>query len=376
MTPRKIEDAEHTIVFRDERYFAAWPFSGGLWQFADGEIVAGFTRARADYGDPAQLSHHRVEAECGERVLMRSTDRGRAWPIETLQTMYTRPAFDRKVIAAKVSTAADSGYDPAADGYALFSGSGRPPAGKPAHVFTMVSTDRCRTWSDPARLPTWLPGADRYTRSFATGRPSYVVREDGAVLLFGSASRQLRRERWGDGAAPVVYASRDGGASWGFLAEIELTPAKPMGVTPYPVILDNGDMLLAVRRQYDGRNAFTQVYRSRDGGGTWGPLSRANDWGAPANLVQLPDTRLVCVYGYRQKPYGIRARVSEDRGATWGEELVLRDDGASWDLGYPRTLLLADGALLTVYYFNSDDDPIQQDGGVRHIVATRWRVEA
>ena len=372
MKQRRLEDAEHAIVFRDDTYFCAWPFSGGLWQFADGEIVAGFTRAKADYADPAQLNHHRIESECGEGVLMRSTDGGRTWSLDTLQTMYTRPAFDRKVIDAAVSTAADRGYDPTADGYALFSGFGQPPTGKPAHVFTRVSTDRCRTWSDPVRLPTWLPGADRTTWSFATGRPSYIVREDGMLLLFGSASRVIGAERWGGGAVPVVYASWDGGASWGFLSEIELSPPMPMGVTPYPLLLDNGDILCAVRRQYNGYNAFTQVYRSADGGGSWRLLSRANDWGAPANLVQLPDTRVVCVYGYRQKPWGIRARVSKDRGATWGREFVLRDDGGSWDLGYPRTLLLHDGALLTVYYFNGKDDPIQQDGGVRHIAATRW----
>jgi hypothetical protein len=79
------------------------------------------------------------------------------------------------------------------------------------------------------------------------------------------------------------------------------------------------------------------------------------------------------VYGYRRPPFGIRARVSADRGATWGEEIVLRDDGGSGDLGYPRTHLRDDGALVTAYYFNLAGDPIQQNGGVRHIAATIWR---
>jgi len=362
-------------VFRDNEYFAAWPFTGGLWQFADGEIVAGFTRAPADYNDPETLSHGRVEHDYGEHILVRSTDAGRTWPGSTLTTLYHRSDMDTKVAAASVGTTADRGHDPSADGYMLVAGHGNPSPENPGHAFAIVSSDRGRTWTDPVRLPTWLPGSDRYTWSFATGRPSYVVRADGMLLLFACASRTVQDKSWGIDAVPVVYASWNGGASWGFLAEIELTPMRPMGVTPYPVLLDNGEILVAVRRQYNGYNAFTQVYRSVDGGGTWTFLSRASDWGAPANLVQLPDTRLVCVYGYRQHPWGIRARVSEDRGATWGRELVLRDDGGSWDLGYPRTLVLPTGTLLTVYYFNCKNDSVQQDGGVRHIAATRWRID-
>ena len=53
---------------------------------------------------------------------------------------------------------------------------------------------------------------------------------------------------------------------------------------------------------------------------------------------------------------------------TWGEEIVLRDDGGSPDLGYPRTVQRPDGTIITVYYFN--DRP----GGEAYIAATLWRV--
>ena len=64
----------------------------------------------------------------------------------------------------------------------------------------------------------------------------------------------------------------------------------------------------------------------------------------------------------------MRYRVSDDGGATWGSELILRDDGGSWDLGYPRVVEVSPGRLATVYYMNRRDDPIQLNGGVRHIV--------
>ena len=49
---------------------------------------------------------------------------------------------------------------------------------------------------------------------------------------------------------------------------------------------------------------------------------------------------------------------------------MLRDDGGSWDLGYPRTVKLPGGQVMAAYYFNRADDPIQRDGGVRHIAGT------
>ena len=64
------------------------------------------------------------------------------------------------------------------------------------------------------------------------------------------------------------------------------------------------------------------------------------------------------------------ARLSADGGRTWERELVLRDDGGSHDLGYPRVVQLADGRVLAAYSSNCADDSIQYEGGVRHIAAT------
>jgi hypothetical protein len=51
---------------------------------------------------------------------------------------------------------------------------------------------------------------------------------------------------------------------------------------------------------------------------------------------------------------------------SWGNEIVLRDDGGCWDLGYPRTVQRADGKIVTVYYFNNAADQ------ERYIGATIW----
>jgi hypothetical protein len=145
---------------------------------------------------------------------------------------------------------------------------------------------------------------------------------------------------------------------------------------PRGYMLADGRMLCVLRSQRDPRGVmWTEIYSSDDGGRTWQFLSRVNDFGSPGSLVVKKDGRLVMVYGYRLAPQGIRAKVSEDGGKTWGPELIVRDDGGSWDLGYPNAWETDDGKIGTIYYFNSKDDPVQVNGGVRHIVRTIFSID-
>ena len=88
-----------------------------------------------------------------------------------------------------------------------------------------------------------------------------------------------------------------------------------------------------------------------------------------------PDGRVVAIYGYRLTPSGIRASVSEDGGKTWGPELIVRDDGGSWDLGYPNAWHVEGNRVGTLYYFNSKDDKVQANGGVRHIARSIFTID-
>tara|TARA_B100001964_G_C14038151_1_gene511402 strand:- start:70 stop:276 length:207 start_codon:yes stop_codon:yes gene_type:complete len=64
------------------------------------------------------------------------------------------------------------------------------------------------------------------------------------------------------------------------------------------------------------------------------------------------------------------ARLSEDDGARWGEEIVLRDDAGTSGLGYPRSVQRPDGKILTVYYYN--DPPQDNEITERYIGSTIW----
>lgn len=121
-----------------------------------------------------------------------------------------------------------------------------------------------------------------------------------------------------------------------------------------------------------GRNhCWIDLYRSQDNGASFAHLSTpVTDLGLSGNppaLLRLDDGRLCLSYGYRAEPYGMRAVISEDEGVTWSEPIHLRDDGGNHDLGYPRAVQRADGAVVTIYYFNDHAD------SERYLAATIWR---
>ncbi|MEH3105801.1 MAG: sialidase family protein [Sphingomonas fennica] len=369
--------AEHHIVYRNEDEFAAWPYYCGLWATADGSIVAGFKRVPTSYGRYADVDHTNLTRNMGEIVVIRSRDGGRTWDRNGIQ-----PIFDMRIKAEADlpgGKAADwSGLPPLdlKSRDTLIMGGGIPALFAPeARGWMRASTDGGRTW----RPHTLLPNYDFPSISLP-GTSMYSVRADG-VMLVGIHTNAPGAQ----GPRPIVYASPDG-VGWYYLGSIigeePKSPYYPGGTPfaaaphfyPRPVVLKDGRVLTALRYQRDARNViWTEVHESLDGGRTWSWLSRVNDWGAPGDLVPMADGRVVCVYGYRLAPQGIRYRVSEDQGRTWGTEMILRDDGGSWDVGYPRVIETAPGTLLATYYINLRNDRIDVNGGVRHIAATIFR---
>ena len=141
---------------------------------------------------------------------------------------------------------------------------------------------------------------------------------------------------------------------------------------PHAIQLKSGRILACIRAQKEG--LFTVYWCSSDDNGkTFGPMrplavpEGAFD-GSPPHLLERAEGELVLVYGRRIPPYGQRARISRDGGESWSKEIVLREDGENWDLGYPASVECADGSLFTVYYQRL------KETGNQAIQYTRWRI--
>src|SRR3954447_17080699 len=130
-------------------------------------------------------------------------------------------------------------------------------------------------------------------------------------------------------------------------------------IMPSTVRVSATSLVTAIRRK-DPPGSWLDAHASHDDGRSWEFLSaREPDTGEgnPPSLLRLGDGRLCLIYGVRARPFGIRARISEDRGKTWGGAIVLRDDGGSTDIGYPRSVVRPDGKIVSVYYFSDRKSP-------------------
>ena len=125
---------------------------------------------------------------------------------------------------------------------------------------------------------------------------------------------------------------------------------------PHAIQLQGGRIIVHIRVQGErspGNSVFT-IYQSvsDDNGYTFSaPVQLISDkGGSPAHLINHSSGTLISVYGYREKPYGIRAMFSLDGGESWDTDNVLLCDEPSGDLGYPASVELEGGDILTVFY--------------------------
>jgi hypothetical protein len=190
-----------------------------------------------------------------------------------------------------------------------------------------------------------------------------VQLSDGRLLYAGKAL-------WESDSRVGVCISEDDGRSWPWLAAI---PARDGDRHEHyhelhAVEAANGKLIVQIRNHNASRDRETLQSESMDGGITWSKPRPIGAWGLPSHLLRLNDDRLLMTYGYRREPLGNQARISEDHGESWSEPMVISRDGTSGDLGYPSTVQLADGDLLSAWYENmatSDKAMLRQ---------ARWRI--
>ena len=201
--------------------------------------------------------------------------------------------------------------------------------------WTMRSDDGGATFTSPARCPVSSPHGP-------------VAMRDGRLIYLGKLFQEGMDRPFGI----VSCAESRDGLHWDVLGEVPL----PENVTngqfhePHVIELNDGALLCLIRYHYP--NGGLGIYKSvsRDGGHTWSTPEDMDIHGSPPHLLRHSSGAIVLTYGWRHTPYGQRARISRDDGATWSDEIILRDDGPDGDLGYPCSVELPGGDILTVYY--------------------------
>jgi len=284
---------------------------------------------------------------------------------------------------------------------------GAPHIGVKGRLDWIRSEDSGRTWSRPG-------GTVIVDSKWDDRNPSLGQMADGTIVVgYAEASTYDEKGKWDTsaGSYDLFYAtSQDGGKTWSDKKKLYSGPI--INGSPFGRIIHDrhGTALMAI---YGGRNPsytgpeklegkardFSGIIRSRDNGRTWGDFSMVLAGHNEASLQLLPDGALIAVvrteggalsvtesnddgyrwspprkltkrgqhpadicllksgallvtYGNRLRPYGVGCVLSHDRGKTWDWEhrLMLAWDSQNTDCGYPSTVQLDDGAILTVYY--------------------------
>lgn len=350
--PPPLPGAEQVVIYRMDGQYSAFP---QLYQLDDGTLHVSFSAS-------VTSSHLEPRKEPKQFI---SQDGGRTWqPIdrdEPNPAWATGPSKPGRLVDANahawryVDASRRAEFD--AKGIEVRDS----PDGRVTYAYgcyVRTSEDYGRTWQQ-REIPVPRKGL-----IMAFLEPATDLRLDANNLLcavYGRPTPNIRfYESW-------LIRSEDDGITWDFKT-IAADPEKKRSFGETAIAeAANGD-IVAMMRTEPALGSKIWTAHSTDRGKSWSKATETTLHGHPPHLLTLRDGTMLCTYGYRDEPIGIRAAISRDNGRTWLEEDIvsLRTDGSGrpGDNGYPLSTELPDGSLVSVYYITRD--------GVTGVEATRW----
>ncbi len=371
---------KHTLIYREQDAYCSFPHVAYM---PDGRLAVTFRRAGRMSADAAKngvATHH--DPDSSIRIIF-SEDEGESWHTDSMRTVYDTqygvndPAMTvladgtilNRFVVLDIRPTSEMTEPPKK----IFSH--RVEHGLVTQVvgnLVMQSKDNGQSWQEVGldTVPEIGPSCSRdpivempdgsWLAPVYTGAPQ---RSDISWVI-----RSFDKGRnW---CAPVRIASDDNGIH----SELQGVNYNETSL----LHLGNGEMLAMVRADtsfHTTNGEFMPVggvgkivaVHSKNGGMCWTPPQETGIWGQPGSVMQLRNGDLLCTYGYRKAPFGIRCCLSKDRGQTWlmDREIIIRDDNPTWDCGYAFSIELKDGRIFTVYYMVDED-------GIRHIMGTHW----
>ncbi len=371
---------ENIVVYKGPDYHSAFPH---IYRLQNSDLVVIFRQARTRPGRGTAgerdetLSHHHLDPD-SRLSMVRSTDDGRTWDPDS-PVIIDESDGSQDLNMGMIGQLSSGTL--LVNNHRWFTGLSQermkeltktrsylPRPNVPPYseqwfgeivydgAYLTRSNDNGHTWGEPEGL-----SFGDLAFMTHTGKDGVLELPDGTILLMVNGHCAD-----GETGQTFVVRSRDGGRTWGEPSTVANDPEQRVGFGEPPMVrLASGKLLTMMRTSADGGVLYQAS--SNDDGWVWSGVRRTPIWGFPCHLLQLRSGTVVCVYGYRREPWGVRATLSHDDGETWdiGREIVLRDDGIHRDLGYPASVQLEDDRILTIYYFHGED-------GIRHIAGTIW----
>ena len=348
--------ATHTKVYFEKGRYGGWPANHGVWSWGN-EILVGFTSGVYQDRGP----YHHINTEKPVRHLQaRSLDGGLTWSVEDPNAKGQLLPEGDSLHGTEIPDVPLKPWRPSPENirfehpdFAMTLRLNNIHTG-PSRFY--LSYNRGKDWDGPFGIPP-------LNQLKIAARTDYLVESNHECLVFLTAAKSNGSE-----GRPFMARISEPAATWEFVSWLG-PESDGFEIMPSTVRIGPTELYTVVRSR-QGEQRSLNAYRSTDNGITWqaGPAP-CSDLGAgnPPSLVKLPDGRLCVTYGVRAEPYRICARLSRNHGSTWSDEIILRADGSSADVGYPRSVVRSDGQVVTVYYFSD-----ATTGPERYIGSTLW----
>lgn len=338
------------VISRSPDLYHGWPT---LTRRRDGQLLLVYSGGRESHVCP----FGRVE-------LMQSTDNGEHW---TWPRVLLDGAIDDRdagiLETAKgtllVTTFSSLAYEDSLKA-ALSKKQGTPGAWDEKRLAAWHAVnDRLSPAHRKAELNQWMLRSEDGGISWFKPYPSTVNSPHGPFEISDGRLLYAGKELWTGQRRVGVCQSADDGKSWAWLANIPTRDGDDAANYHelHGVEAPSGRLVVHIRNHNSPNQGETLQSESSDGGRTWSVPHSIVVWGLPSFLLRLRDGRLLMTYGHRRPPFGNQARISSDEGVSWSPAMVVSSDGASGDLGYPSTVELGDGTLVTVWYEKLEGNP-------------------
>ncbi|MEA1875516.1 MAG: sialidase family protein [Bacteroidota bacterium] len=338
------------VICKQQGKYIGWP---SITKTRSGELLVVFSGNREAHVCPFGITQ-----------MIRSTDNGETW--SKPETINNTPLDDR-----------DAGILETKNGTLLVS------------WFTSLAFDKENYYE---KNPAWRLHADKlgdktkkfwignWTRRSLNGGQSWedpvkqvVSAPHGPIELSDGRLLYVGTGHVNDKKTISVEQSTDDGQSWQLISTIPLASEEDVAHyhEPHVVELSNGKLVAMIRYQPPSREqSYLRQSESYDGGRTWTTSHKTGIWGYPPHLIQLNNGWLLVSYGVRREPFGEMACISKDNGETWEtDKEIMINPAMNSDLGYPASLQLDDGSILTVYY------QIDMKGEKTSLLCTQWRLQ-